>query len=316
MQDTIRVGISSCLIGENVRYDGGHKRDRYLTDTLGKFVQWVPVCPEVEYGLPVPREAMRLVGSAEAPRLVTRKTGVEHTAGMKKWAVKRLKELESNDLYGFIFKSKSPSSGYRGVKVYSESGMPSKKGIGIFAGAFIHHFPVIPVEDDGRLQDPHLRENFIERVFVFSRWKKFLAERADRGGLVSFHTDHKLLLMSHSQKHYSILGRSVSDAKKGKKENVFNQYIATLMEALKLIATVKKNTNVLMHILGYFRNNISSDEKAELLDVIENYHKGLIPLIVPLTLINHYVRKYEEQYLQRQYYLNPHPAELMLRNHV
>jgi uncharacterized protein YbgA (DUF1722 family)/uncharacterized protein YbbK (DUF523 family) len=316
MSEKIRIGISSCLLGENVRYDGGHKLDHYLVDTLGQYVQWVPVCPEVEYGLPVPREAMRLIGSPEAPRLVTRKTGVDHTDGMKKWAGQKLKKLDSEDLCGFIFKSKSPSSGYRGVKVYSESGMPSKKGTGIFAGAFIHRFPVIPVEDDGRLQDPLLRENFIERVFVFNRWKKFLAERADRGGLVSFHTDHKLLLMSHSQKHYSVLGRSVANAKKGKKEDVFRHYITALMDALKLIATVKKNTNVLMHILGYFRNNISSDEKAELLDVIENYHKGLVPLIVPLTLINHYVRKYEEPYLQRQYYLNPHPVELMLRNHV
>ncbi len=316
MQEKIKIGISSCLLGENVRYDGGHKRDRYLTDTLGKYVQWVPVCPEVEYGLTIPREAMRLVGDPEDPRLITRKTGIDHTDGMKKWAAEKLKGLEQEDLCGFIFKSKSPSSGYKGVKVYSESGMPSLKGTGIFAGAFIHRFPIIAVEDEGRLHDSKLRENFIERIFVFNRWKKLLAEHADRGGLVSFHTDLKLLLMSHSQKHYSILGRFVANAKKGKNEDLFTHYITTLMEGLKLIATVKKNTNVLMHILGYFRNNISSDEKAELLDVIENYHNGHIPLVVPVTLINHYVRKYEEPWLKRQHYLNPHPAELMLRNHV
>jgi uncharacterized protein YbbK (DUF523 family) len=222
MPDKIRIGISSCLLGEKVRYDGGHKLDHYLVDTLGQYVQWVPVCPEVEYGLHVPREAMHLLGSPESPRLVTRKTGVDHTDGMKKWAGEKLKKLDGEDLCGFIFKSKSPSSGYRGVKVYSESGMTSKKGIGIFAGAFIDYFPVIPVEDDGRLHDPHLRENFIERVFVFSRWKKFLAAQADRGGLVSFHTDHKLLLMSHSQKHYSVLGRSVANAKKEKKRTYFD----------------------------------------------------------------------------------------------
>jgi uncharacterized protein YbbK (DUF523 family) len=254
MSDKIKIGISSCLLGENVRYDGGHKLDHYLTDTLGKYVEWVPVCPEVEYGLPTPREAMRLIGKPDAPRLVTNRSRVDHTAGMKKWAEKRLKELEKENLRGFIFKSKSPSSGYKGVKVYSESGMSSKKGTGIYAGAFISHFPLIPVEDDGRLHDPELRENFIERIFVFRRWKKFLAESGDRGGLVSFHTEHKLLLMSHSQKHYSILGRAVADAKKGKKEALFIKYVSTLMEGLKLIATVKKNTNVLMHIMGYFKN--------------------------------------------------------------
>ena len=316
MQEKIKIGISSCLLGEQVRYDGGHKRDRYLTDILGKYVQWVPVCPEVECGLPIPREAMRLVGEPEAARLVTRKTGVDHTARMSKWATKRLKELEGSALCGFIFKSKSPSSGYKGVKVYSESGMPSRKGRGLFAGAFVDRFPLIPVEDEGRLNDPKLRENFIERVFVFRRWKDFLNERHDWGGLVSFHTDHKLLLMSHSQKHYSMLGRFVAQAKKGKKEEVFSQYIDKFMEGLKFVATVKKHTNVLMHILGYFKKELSSDEKAELLDLIEHYHKGLIPLVAPLTLINHYVRKYEEPYLKKQHYLNPHPGELMLRNHV
>jgi uncharacterized protein YbgA (DUF1722 family)/uncharacterized protein YbbK (DUF523 family) len=312
----IKLGISTCLLGENVRYDGGHKLDHYLKDTLGKHVDWVPVCPEVEYGLPIPREAMRLVGTPDSPRLLTIRSKKDHTEGMLKWAKKRLKELEGEDLCGFIFKSKSPSSGYKGVKVYAESGMPSKKGTGIFAGAFLTHFPLVPVEDDGRLHDPQLRENFIERVFVFRRWKKFLIERGDRGGLVSFHTEHKLLLMSHSQKHYSILGRNVAEAKKGKKEEVFTSYISTLMEGLQLIATVKKNTNVLTHTVGYFREDLSADEKAELLEVIENYHRGLIPLVVPVTLINHYVRKYDEPYLKRQHYLNPHPAELMLRNHV
>ncbi len=316
MEEKIKLGISSCLLGENVRYDGGHKLDHYFTDTLGKYVEWAPVCPEVECGLPVPREAMRLVGTPESPRLVTIRTRKDQTPGMEKWAAKRLKELEKEDLCGFIFKSKSPSSGLRGVKVYGDSGMPGKKGTGIFAAAFEKHFPIIPVEDDGRLHDPNLRENFIERVFVFRRWKKFLSERADRGGLVSFHTDHKLLLMSHSQKHYSLLGRLVAGAKKGKKEEIFGKYITTLMDGLKLIATVKKNTNVLMHILGYFKNNLSADEKAELLEVIDHYHKGLIPLVVPVTLINHYVRKYAEPYLKGQHYLNPHPLELMLRNHV
>jgi uncharacterized protein YbgA (DUF1722 family)/uncharacterized protein YbbK (DUF523 family) len=316
MTDKIKIGISTCLLGEKVWYDGGHKQDHYLTDTLGRYVEWVPVCPEVEYGLPVPREAMRLVGGPDGPRLVTIRTGKDHTEGMKAWARKKLDTLEREDLCGFIFKSRSPSSGYTGVKVYSVSGMPGGKGIGIFAGAFIRRFPLIPVEDEGRLHDPELRENFIERVFVFKRWKEFLGNGGTAGGLVSFHTDIKLLLMSHSQKHYSMLGQMVAGGRREKKEELLDRYISLLMEGLRLIATVKKNTNVLMHIAGYFRKDLTPDGKAELLQIIESYHRGLIPLIAPLTLINHYVRMYDEPYLKRQHYLNPHPLELMLRNHV
>lgn len=316
MTDKIKIGISACLLGEKVRYDGGHKQDHYLTDTLGRYVEWVPVCPEVEYGLPIPREAMRLVGDPDTPRLVTIRTGKDHTDGMKAWAREKLSALEREELCGFVFKSRSPSSGYKGVKVYSPSGMPVLKGTGIFAGAFIDHFPLIPVEDEGRLHDPELRENFIERVFVFKRWKEFISSDATAGGLVSFHSDIKLLLMSHSQKHYTMLGRMVAGGKKEKKGELFDRYISLLMEGLRPIATKKKNTNVLMHIVGYFKKVLTTDEKAELLQIIENYHKGLIPLIAPLTLVNHYVRLYDEQYLKRQYYLNPHPVELMLRNHV
>lgn len=316
MERRIKIGISTCLLGENVRYDGGHKLDHYLVDTLGTYVEWVPVCPEVEYGLPVPREAMRLVGDPVSPRLVTRSSGIDHTEGMQEWADKKLKDLDKKDLCGFIFKSRSPSSGYKGVKVYSASGMPSHRGTGIFAAAFIKQFPLIPVEDDGRLHDPQLRENFIERIFVYQRWKLFLQEGATVKGIVEFHTRHKLLLMSHSQKHYTLLGRLVADSAALKKDDMISTYIGLLMEGLKLIATVKKNTNVLSHIIGYFRKLIGPDEKAELVQLIENYHKGYVPLIVPITLIQHYVRKFDESYLKKQYYLAPHPLELMLRNHV
>jgi uncharacterized protein YbgA (DUF1722 family)/uncharacterized protein YbbK (DUF523 family) len=314
--EKVRIGISSCLLGEQVRYDGGHRHDHYLTDTLGRLVEWVPVCPEVEYGLPIPREAMRLVGDPEAPRLVTRKTGTDYTDGMLKWALSRLKQLEHENLCGFIFKSKSPSSGIRGVKVYSESGMPARTGAGIFGGAFIRRFPLIPVEDDGRLHDPSLRENFIERVFVFRRWREFLLRGSSLKNLVSFHTKHKLLIMAHSPKHYSDLGRLVAWAKGKDSKALLEEYNSKIMEGLRLIATVKKNTNVLMHCMGYFKKQITADEKQELLEVIEHYHGGLIPLVVPVTLINHYVRKFEEAYLREQFYLKPHPVELMLRNHV
>jgi uncharacterized protein YbgA (DUF1722 family)/uncharacterized protein YbbK (DUF523 family) len=314
--EKIKLGVSSCLLGEKVRYDGGHKLDHFLTNTLGAYVDWVPVCPEVESGLPVPREAMHLVGDAGAPRLVTIRTGVDHTSRMRRWANKKVTALAAEDLCGFVFKSRSPSSGMRGVKIYSPEGIPVSTGAGIFAKAFQDCFPLLPVEDEGRLHDPSLRENFIERVFVYKRWREFRASDRTRGGLVSFHTSHKLLVMAHSPKHYSALGKLVADPNKYKRDELFEQYLGTLMEGLQFLATVKKNTNVLQHMAGYFKKQLSPDEKQELQDVIANYHQELVPLIVPITLLRHYVRKYKAGYLKQQSYLNPHPMELMLRNHV
>lgn len=314
--EKIRIGISSCLLGEHVRYDGGHKHDRYITDTLGKYFLWTPVCPEVEYGLPVPREAMHLTGNPQNPRLVTVRTGTDHTDGMHKWSEAKLKQLEKEDLCGFIFKSRSPSSGIGGVTIYSETGTPGRKGAGIFGGAFVRKFPLIPAIDDGRLHDPGLRENFIEKVFVYQRWKDFLHGGSSMKDLVAFHTKHKLLIMSHSPKHLSALGELVASAKYFERKELFSRYVSLLMEGLHLLATVKKNTNVLLHIVGYFKKVLSPDEKKELLEVIEHYHKGFVPLIVPVVLINHFVRKFDEPYLTQQLYLNPHPVELMLRNHV
>ena len=312
----ITLGISSCLLGNNVRYDGGHKLDHFLVDTLGQYVDWVPVCPEVECGLPIPREAMHLVGDPEDPRLVTTRTGVDHTARMKRWAKKRTTELEKEELCGFVFKSRSPSSGMRGVKIYTDAGMPNTTGSGIFAHAFMKEFPLLPVEDEGRMHDPGLRENFIERVFVYRSWQEYTRKDGSLGGLVAFHTDHKYLVMAHSQKHYTALGKMVASGKSARRDRLHADYLETLMEGLQLLATPKKNTNVLQHMAGYFKDKISAEEKKELLEVIVSYHDGLVPLIVPITLLKHYVRKYKEAYLSRQVYLNPHPLELMLRNHV
>ncbi|MCG2721686.1 MAG: DUF523 and DUF1722 domain-containing protein [Thermodesulfovibrionales bacterium] len=314
--EKIKIGISSCLLGENVRYDGGHQHDRYLTDTLGTYFEWAPVCPEVEYGLPVPREAMRLVGDPDAPRLLTIRTGVDHTNGMLRWAEKKMKKLEKYNLCGFIFKSRSPSSGIGGVKIYTEAGMPRNKGKGIFGNAFMKRFPLIPVIDDGKLHDPQLRENFIESVFVYKRWQEFLRKGGAIRDLIAFHTRHKLLILAHSQKHFRELGRMVARITQEGTEEFHMQYITLLMEGLQLLATPKKNTNVLLHIAGYFKKNLSSDEKKELLEIIGNYHEGFVPLIAPVILIMHYVRKFDEPYLKTQYYLNPHPIELMLRNHA
>jgi uncharacterized protein YbgA (DUF1722 family)/uncharacterized protein YbbK (DUF523 family) len=312
----IRLGISSCLLGNGVRYDGGHKLDRFLTGTLGQYVEYVPVCPEVECGMPVPREAMHLVGDPESPRLVTIQTGIDKTSRMISWAEKRVGELEKEKLMGFIFKSDSPSSGMERVKVYNEKNMAVRKGVGLFAHIFMEHFPLLPVEEEGRLHDAALRENFIERVFALARWRELLARDAGLGGLVDFHAKHKFLILSHSTKHYQEMGRLVAVAKRFPLQKILSEYQKQLMEGLKLKATPKKNANVLMHLAGYFKENLSSGEKAELLEVIELYRKEQIPLIVPITLINHYVRKYDQPYLKSQYYLYPHPLELQLRNHV
>ncbi len=312
----IRLGISACLLGENVRYDGGHKLDRFLTDALGQYVQYVRVCPEVECGLGVPRETMHLEGDPDFPRLVTIRTKRDITDQMIKWAQRRAAKLEKVGFFGFIFKSNSPSCGLERVKVYNEKGVPVKKGVGIFARIFIEHFPLLPVEDEGRLHDPKLRDNFIERIFVLKRWREVLERKVGRGNIVDFHTRHKLLILSHHPKFYQMMGKLVAKAKDLPLKELYQTYQSLLMESLSLKTSAKKNANVLQHMMGHFRKQLSSDEKQELLDVIDHFKREYIPLIVPITLIQHYVRKYDQPYLKQQVYLNPHPLELRLRNHV
>jgi uncharacterized protein YbgA (DUF1722 family) len=294
VEQKIRLGISSCLLGQKVRFDGGHKLDRYLANTLAKYVEFVPVCPEVECGFPVPRESLRLIGDPESPRLVTTKTGQDFTDRMARWASRRVVELEKEDLCGYIFKSKSPSSGMERVKIYDANGVPSNRGVGMFAMAFMKHFP----------------------LFVFKRWREMLAKGRKVGSLVEFHTQHKLLLLAHSPKHSQALGKLVAKAKEMAPADLYAQYLSLLMQALRLKATVKKHTNVLHHLMGYFKKQLTKDEKQELLEIIDRYRKEYVPLVVPITLVGHYVRKYDQPYLKIQHYLNPHAVELKLRNHV
>ncbi|MFP4168751.1 MAG: YbgA family protein [Desulfonatronovibrionaceae bacterium] len=310
------IGISTCLLGENVRYDGGHKLDRFIRDTLGKYVRFVPVCPEVECGMGVPREALRLVGDPENPRLRTQKTRRDCTQQMQTWGRDKLKKLEKENLDGYIFKSKSPSSGMQRIKVYNDKGHPVPKGVGIWARMFMDHFPLLPVEDDGRLNDPVLRENFISRIFILAGWRKLLAKDKTPKGLVDFHTRHKLLIMAHHLPTYREMGRLVANWDKEPVAELYSLYQKKLVYVLSLKQTVKKNVNVLQHAAGYFKKDITGEEKKELQEIIDNYRQELLPLIVPVTLINHYVRKYEKTYLKDQVYLNPHPMELKLRNHV
>lgn len=318
MAEKLRLGVSRCLLGEKVRYDGGHQLDRFVAHTLGAHVEFVPVCPEVECGMPVPREAVRLVGDPARPRLVGRETGRDCTEQMESWAARRLDELAGEGLCGFVFKSGSPSSGLERIKVYPADGgrQPvSYRGAGVFARMFRERFPLLPVEDDGRLHDAKLRENFIERIFVMDRWQAVLA-RPGLGALVDFHTRHKLLVLAHGTEAYRELGRLVAGGKARAEEELFPRYGELLMGALTLLATPRKHANVLTHCLGYFKKQLSPDEKQEMLEVIERHRTGQVPLVVPMTLLGHYVRKYREPYLAGQVYLSPHPAELALRNHV
>lgn len=316
MTTAIKIGVSACLLGEHVRYDGGHKHDHYITDTLGRFFSFLPVCPEVGCGMSTPREAMRLVGDPANPRLMTRQSHIDKTDQMLAYCESKTRQLGDEDLCGFIFKKDSPSSGLFRVKVYGPTGMPSKTGSGLFAAAVARSFPLLPVEEEGRLNDPAIRENFIERVFCYRSWKDFLQKAPVMGGVVEFHSRHKLLMMAHSPQIYREMGVLVAHGKELPMPELLLRYEELFMKGLALHATTKKNTNVLMHIMGYFKKELDHVEKAELLEVIGQYHDHLVPLLVPLTLLKHYVRKYDQSYLKQQVYLSPHPTELMLRNHV
>ena len=312
----IRIGISSCLLGQKVRFDGGHKRDAFLVDTFGVFVEWVPVCPEVELGLGIPREALRLVRKGDEIRMVNTRSGRDISTEMRQWTRLRVDALAGENLCGYVLKKDSPSCGMERVKIYAEAGMAEKNGRGYFAEALMGRFPRLPVEEEGRLSDPRLRDNFVERVFAYVRLRALFAARWTVGDLVRFHTAHKMALLAHSTEAYGELGRLVARAKSRDRADVETRYRELFMDALAKLATTRKHTNVLLHMAGHFKALLEADEKQELLGSIEDYRLGLVPLVVPLTLIKHHVRRHKVEYLTRQVYLDPHPKELMLRNHV
>ena len=315
-QESIRIGISSCLLGQKVRFDGGHKRDAFLVDTFGTFVEWVPVCPEVELGLGTPREALRLVRKGDEIRMVNTRSGRDMSTEMRQWAQARVDALAGERLCGYVLKKDSPSCGMERVKIYADAGMAEKNGRGFFAEALMARFPRLPVEEEGRLSDPRLRDNFVERVFAYVRLRALFAARWTIGDLVRFHTAHKMALLAHSTEMYTELGRLVARAKSLDRGDVETRYRELFMDALAKMATARKHTNVLLHMAGHFKELLDSDEKQELLTSVEDYRLGLVPLIVPLTLIKHHVRRHKVEYLAGQVYLDPHPKELMLRNHV
>lgn len=301
----VRIGISSCLLGEAVRFDGGHKRDPFLADDLSRYVEWVPVCPEVEMGLGVPRETLRLVDEGSGPQLLSRSSKKNHTGTMRDWSAARLERLRDLELCGFVFKRGSPSCGMERVKVYRHTGLLHTRGVGIFAGIVTENFPNLPVEEEGRLTDPRLRENFFSAVLSYRRWMDLMRCGSTTHGLMQFHARHKYLLMAHSQAQTRALGRLTTSA-----PAYFNLFSAVM----RVLPTRRNHTNVLQHLAGYVSRKLNTPDRTELTDVITSYRMGILPLIVPITLIRHYVRHQALTYLDSQVYLQPHPSELKLLN--
>jgi len=311
----IKIGISSCLLGNKVRFDGGHKKSDYLVDKMSPHVEFVTFCPEMEIGLGVPREAIRLIGNPKNPDLVsTKDPNKNYTDKMKKYA-ESIDEQITN-LSGFIFKTKSPSCGPRSVNVYQGHGKIPQKGKGIFADSLIKNYPYLPYEDEGRLNDAVLRENFITKVYTFSRFQDVIKNNLEIKNIIKFHERHKLIYMAHSIEYYKSMGSLVGNIKKYKLENFVEIYLKEMMDCLNLRPTKKKHANVLYHILGHFKKSIDSNDKEQCIKLIEDYRNNLKPLITPITLLNYFLVKHEDNYLNEQYYLNPYPDELMLRNHI
>jgi uncharacterized protein YbgA (DUF1722 family)/uncharacterized protein YbbK (DUF523 family) len=310
----IRIGISACLLGEKVRFDSNHKRDDYILNNLSRFFRFVPVCPELAIGLGVPREPIHLVGDAVSPRAIGARTpSLDVTDALTRLGTCMAHEM--SDISGYIVKSRSPSCGMERVKVYRH-GQSSLHGSGLYTRAFMRARPLVPVEEEGRLTDPILRENFIERVFAYRRWQALLVHSLTPARLVGFHTAHKLILMSHGTTHCRALGRLVAGAGKGPVKTRADEYIHDFMIALGYRATRKRHTNVLIHLMGYLKKHLHADDKAELLQLIDNYRLGEVPLIVPITLLKHHFRHHPHPYIESQLYLSPHPPELMLRNEI
>lgn len=312
----IRIGVSGCVVGQEVRFNGGHKRSRFVSDQLGAHVEFVPVCPEVEMGLPVPRETIRLVRTEnEKTRLVASKSGTDYTDRMQAFAESKTKELEDSDLCGFIVQKGSPSCGMERVKAYPQGGgMPLRDERGLFTRELMRRFPRLPVEEDGRLNDPSLREHFLMRVFAYRRLKDLFASDWKASDLVAFHSREKLLVLAHSD--YRPLGRLVAHRGEYAHEEWGARYQEMFLDALAKPPSTGKHINVLQHVAGYFRRGLDQVARAEVADLIEAYRNNLVPLVVPLTLVKHHVRSLGLQYLDAQSYLHGNPRRLIPQNQL
>lgn len=313
--DKISIGVSSCLLGDKVRYDGGHKRNDYLNNLMGDFFEYVSFCPEVAIGMGVPRNPIRLVDAQGEIRVVDiQNPQKDYTAPLREYAHSVRASIDN--LCGYVFKKDSPSCGMERVKVYAATGMPERKGRGIYADEIIKLNPLLPCEDEGRLNDAVLRENFVNRVYVYARWKKMVSRGISKSSLLAFHTRHKYLLLAHNQQVYRELGRLLSSLNKINLEELAAQYITHIMHILGQRASRKEHVNVLQHLLGFLRDKLDASDRAELLEAITAYGRGEYPLVVPITLMQHHFRRNPHPFVDSQVYLYPHPRELMLRNSI
>ena len=309
----IPVGVSSCLLGEAVRYDGGHKHDRYVTGALGRYFEYVAWCPEALAGLGVPRPPIRLAGDPAAPRAVrVTDPSVDVTDALRAVADNVVSDMGA--LRGYIFKRGSPSCGMARVKVYGEPGKSPRLGQGVFAHAVMQAHPLLPCEEEGRLNDGPLRESFIERVFAYDRWLRAIAPGCTPGRLVAFHTRHKFLLLSHSEIHYRAAGRLVADAGRRDPARLAREYLSTFMEGMAHRATPRRHANVLQHLAGFLKRSIDAGDRRALADMIDEYRTGSVPLVVPIRFLRHHFRHAPDRYVEMQHYLEPYPDELGLRN--
>jgi uncharacterized protein YbgA (DUF1722 family)/uncharacterized protein YbbK (DUF523 family) len=312
----IKVGISSCLLGQEVRFDGGHKHSRLCTETLTPYFDFVPECPEVGIGLGIPRKPIRLIGTTDAPKAVaSHDNTLDYTEKLMKYGQKKAKQHD--DICGYIFMKSSPSCGLFRVKVYGENGYPEKGGgRGIYANEITDAHPLLPVEESGRLTDPPLRENFITRVFAYHNWQQTVSEGLSHKAILDFHVRYKYCLMAHSPKDYATLGQMLADAGKSEPNELGERYFTALMTTLSQIATRKTHTNVLMHLQGYLKKALSADEKQELAKIIDQYLINQVPLIVPITMLKHHFANHPDPYISKQAYLQPYPEDLSLRNAI
>lgn len=309
----IRIGVSACLLGEPVRHDGGHKRSAFVTDALRHYVRFEPVCPEMGIGLGVPREPIRLRGRADAPRAVgTRTPDRDLTEALQRYARRQARRLQG--LGGYVFKSKSPSCGMERVKVYDDNGVPSAAGRGLYAAEIMRAMPLMPAEEEGRLNDPALRENFIERLFAYRRWQDLMADGVTAAGLVAFHTRHKLMLLAHSRERLTELGRLVAEAGARPVAELARDYGRIFMDTLARPAPRGRHADVLFHLQGYLKTALGAPDRQELAALIEDYRLGRVPLIVPVTLLRHHFRRHPDAYVDKQLYLTWAPPDLGLWN--
>jgi uncharacterized protein YbgA (DUF1722 family)/uncharacterized protein YbbK (DUF523 family) len=315
LANTIKIGVSACLLGKKVRFDGGHKRSRFVTDSLTGYFEFVAYCPEVAIGMGTPRQPIRLIGDERNPEAVGVKTpDLNVTEPLHAYGKKTAADIDQ--LCGFIFKKDSPSCGMERVKVYNDKGIPERSGTGLFAHEIIKAHPLLPVEEEGRLNDPELRDNFITRVYVYARWKALIESGLSKSALIRFHASHKYLVMSHSTVMYRQLGQMLSDLTRSSLSDIADSYIARLMQTLSKPATRKRHTNVMQHLLGYLKNNLDSAHRTDLDETIHAYRRGEFPLVVPIRLLQHHFSMHPHPYINEQVYLNPHPQALLLRNNL